>query len=77
MKYKLINFDWIGNNLIVHNLLVNYLNLNKSQYRSSNSPLFCSYFKNSEAALVRCSSKSVFLKILQYSEENIYVGVSF
>ena len=27
MKYKLINFDWIVNNLIVGNLLINYLNL--------------------------------------------------
>ena len=29
MKEKLINFDWIVNNLIVHNLLINYLNLKK------------------------------------------------
>ena len=28
-KHKLINFDWIVNNLIVHNLLINYLNLIK------------------------------------------------
>ena len=27
MKDKLIKFDWIVNNLIVHNLLKNYLNL--------------------------------------------------
>ena len=29
MKHKLINFDWIVNNLIVRNLLINYLNLIK------------------------------------------------
>ena len=29
MKHKLINFDWIVNNLIVFNLLKNYLNLIK------------------------------------------------
>ena len=29
MKHKLINFDIIVNNLIVHNLLINYLNLKK------------------------------------------------
>ena len=29
MKPKLINFDWAINNLIVHNLLINYLNLIK------------------------------------------------
>ena len=29
MKEKLINFDWIVNNVIVHNLLINYLNLKK------------------------------------------------
>ena len=29
MKHNLINFDWIVNNLIVHNLLKNYLNLIK------------------------------------------------
>ena len=29
MKYRLINFDWIVNNLIVRNLLMNYLNLIK------------------------------------------------
>ena len=27
IKHKLITFDWIVNNLIVHNLLINYLNL--------------------------------------------------
>ena len=42
MKHKSINFDWIVNTLVVHNLLINYLNLKKSQYRSSCSPLFCS-----------------------------------
>ena len=31
----------------------------------------------SEAAVPRCSSKQVSLDILQYSQENIYVGVSF
>ena len=31
----------------------------------------------SEAAVRRCSSKLVLLKILQYSQENIRVGVSF
>ena len=29
MKHKLINFDWIVNNFIVHNLLINYLNFIK------------------------------------------------
>ena len=29
MKHKLINFYWIANNLIVRNLLINYLNLIK------------------------------------------------
>ena len=29
MKHKLINLDWIVNNLIVHNLLIDYLNLIK------------------------------------------------
>ena len=29
MKHKLINFDWIVNDLIVHNLLINYLSLIK------------------------------------------------
>ena len=31
----------------------------------------------SEAAVPRCSSKQVSLDILKYSQENIYVGVSF
>ena len=31
----------------------------------------------SEAAVCRCSSKQVLLEILQYSQENICVGVSF
>ena len=29
MNHKLIDFDWIVNNLIVHNLLINYLSLIK------------------------------------------------
>ena len=29
MKHKLINFDWIVNNLILHDLLINYLILIK------------------------------------------------
>ena len=29
MKHNLINLDWIVNNLIAHNLLINYLNLVK------------------------------------------------
>ena len=29
IKYKLLNFDWIANNLIVRNLLINYLNVTK------------------------------------------------
>ena len=33
--------------------------------------------KKSAAAVSRCSSKLMFLKILEYSEENICVGVSF
>ena len=28
MKHILIYFHWIVNNLIIHNLLINYLNLN-------------------------------------------------
>ena len=48
-----------------------------SQCRSSCSPLSSSCFKKSEAAVSRCFSKEVFLKIPQYSEENICVGVSF
>ena len=34
-------------------------------------------FKWTEAAVHRCSSKKVFLKILRYSKENTCVGVSF
>ena len=29
MKHKLINFDWIVNNVIAHNLLISYINLIK------------------------------------------------
>ena len=32
---------------------------------------------NAEAVVRRCSSKQVFLNILQYSPENTYVGASF
>ena len=32
---------------------------------------------SSEAAICRCSSKEVFLNILQYSQEDACVGVSF
>ena len=32
---------------------------------------------SSEAAVRRCSSKEIFLKTLQYSQENVCVGVSF
>ena len=42
MKQKLINFGWIVNNLIVHNLLINYLKLFKFRV-------------NTEAAAHRCS----------------------
>ena len=31
MKNKLTNFDWIASNLIVRNLLQNYLNLTKKK----------------------------------------------
>ena len=30
MKDKFINFDWIINDLIVHNLLISYLNLTEA-----------------------------------------------
>ena len=65
MKHKVINFDWFFNHLIVHNLLINYLNLKK--------------WVNTEGAAHRrgCSEKEEFLKFSQYSEENICVGVSF
>ena len=33
--------------------------------------------EESEVAVRRCSSKKVLLKILQYSQENTCVGVSF
>ena len=33
--------------------------------------------RGTEAAVRRCSSKQVFLKISQYSQENTCVGVSF
>ena len=33
MKHKLINFDWIVSNLIVCNLLINYLNLIKESIK--------------------------------------------
>ena len=36
-----------------------------------------SFLSFSEAAVCRCSSKQVLLEILQYSQENICVGVSF
>ena len=51
MRHKLINFDWIVNNLIVHNLLI-------PVNRSSCSPQFYSCFslKKSEAAASRCTS---------------------
>ena len=38
---------------------------------------FLSCFKKSEAAVSTCSSKEVFLKISQYSGENICIGDSF
>ena len=34
MKHNLINFDWIVNNLIIHNLLINYLNLIKESIQN-------------------------------------------
>ena len=40
MKHKLIHFDWFVNNLIVHNLFINYLNFKKEA--------------NTEAAAHRC-----------------------
>ena len=33
--------------------------------------------RSTDAAVRRCSSKQVFLKILQYSQEGICVGISF
>ena len=32
---------------------------------------------SSEATVCKCSSKEIFSKILQYSQENVCVGVSF
>ena len=51
MKDKLIKFDWIVNNLIVHNLLKNYLNL-KGEFMQLN--LLNKRF-NAEAAAHCCS----------------------
>ena len=70
IKHKLINLDRIANNLIVHNLLINYLNLIKDCYVVF-SPVFCSCFKISEAAVSRCSSNRC--SFLQYSEESLFL----
>ena len=50
--------------------------------RSANAQYFITNFiiisyVSKEAAICRCSSKKVFLKILQYSQENTSVGFSF
>ena len=76
MKHNLINFDLIFNNLIVHNLLINYLNLVKESIQKQ---LLIGVLLAvlSEAAIGRCFAKKVFLKISQHSEENSCVGVSF
>ena len=34
MKHKLIKFDWVVNNLIVHKLLINHMNLIKESIPS-------------------------------------------
>ena len=54
-------------------LFVNYLCLELFPRRDT----FVYEIKVSEAAVRRCSSEYVLLKILQYSQENTCVGVSF
>ena len=53
MKCKLINFNWVVNNLIVHNLLI----IQTYSVQKQLLTVFCSCFKNSEAVINRCSSK--------------------
>ena len=52
MKHKLINFDWIVNKLIIHNLLINYQNL-KKRINTEAAAHDCSVavLKKSEAAV--------------------------
>ena len=68
MKHILINFNWIVNNLIVYNLLINYLNLKRVSTEATAHHCSVVVLKN---------QKQVFFKILQYSEENICIGALF
>ena len=70
MKHKFINFEWIVINLlIVHNLLINYMNLKRVNTEAAAHRCFIT-------AVSRYSSKYVLFKILQYLVENICVRVS-
>ena len=55
MKHKLTNFDWIVINLIVHNLLINYLNLKIASIQKQLLTAVLERFKKSEAAVYGCS----------------------
>ena len=55
MKHKLTNFDWIAINLIVHNLLINYLNLKIASIQKQLLTAVLERFKKSEAAVYGCS----------------------
>ena len=58
VKKKLISFDRIVDNLIIHKLLINYLNLIKESIQeAAATPGFWICFKKSEVAVSRCSSK--------------------
>ena len=61
-----------------HELLFNIVNVNQLLSRkhtmSRGILQFWTIFRSSQQ---NCSIKKLFLKILQYSKENTYVGVSF
>ena len=63
MKHKLINFNWIINNVIVPTLLINYLNLIKKSIQK-------------QLLTEQMFFEIDFLKVSQYSELKICVGVS-
>ena len=57
MKHKLRNLETIVNSLIVHNLLINYLNLKRVNTEATAHCCSVACFKKSEEAVSRCSSK--------------------
>ena len=66
IKHKLINLDRIVNNLIVHNLLINYLNLKSVQKQLLTVVL------QSKAAVSRCSSIGVLKDIALFRGKRLF-----